>query len=114
MSANLTRNLLLAMKYPEGELLIEQVFSTEQKDTESISDFASRLEIILYKLCTMAKSKFEVGYSELLKINFIRGLRDYRVKETLQHTCINEKLMFSQVIKQARTNDCYLSISQRI
>ena len=47
MSANLTRNILPAMKYPEGELLIEQLFSTEQKDTESMSDFASRLEIIL-------------------------------------------------------------------
>ena len=114
MSANLMRNLLLAMKYPEGELLIEQLFSTEQKDTESMSDFASRLEMILYKLCTMAKSKFEEGYSEHLKINFIRGLRDYRVKETLWHTCINEKLTFTQVIKQARTIDCYLSISQRI
>ena len=68
MSANLMRNLLPAMKYPEGELLIEQVFSTEQKDTESISDFASRLEIILYKLCTMAKSKFEEGYSELSRL----------------------------------------------
>ena len=114
MSANLMRNLLPAMKYPEGELLIEQLFSTEQKDTESMSDFASRLEIILYKLCTMAKSKFEEGYSEFLKINFIRGLRDYRVKETLRHTCINEKLMFTQVIKQARTIDLLPNISRRI
>ena len=85
MSANLKRNLLPAMKYPEGELLIEQLFSTEQKDTESMSDFASRLEIILYKLCTMANSKFEEGYSELLKMNFIRGIGDYRVKETFIH-----------------------------
>ena len=68
MSANLMRNLLPAMKYAEGELLIEQVFSTEQKDTESISNFASRLEIIFYKLFTMAKSKFEEGYSELSRL----------------------------------------------
>ena len=114
MSANIMKNLLPAMKYPQGELLIEQLFCTEQKDTESISDFASRLEIILYKLCTMANSKFEEGYSELLKMNFIRGIGDYRVKETLRHTCINEKLTFTQVIKQARTIDCYQSISRRI
>ena len=56
------------MKYPDRELWIEQVFCTEQKDTESISNFASRLEIILYKLCTMAKSKFEEGYSELSRL----------------------------------------------
>ena len=116
MSANIMKNLLPAMKYPQGELLIEQLFCTEQKDTESISDFASRLEIILYKLCTMANSKFEEGYSELLKMNFIRGIGDYRVKETLRHSCINEKLTFTQEIhvKQARTIECYLSISRRI
>ena len=108
------RNLLPAMKYPEGELLMEQLFSMEQTDTESMNDFASRLEIILYKLCNMATSTFEEGYLEILKINFIRGVRDYRVKDALRHTCIKEKLMFTQVIKQARTIECYLCRSLRL
>ena len=108
MSANVTRDLLLAMQHPKGEMLIEQLFSTTQKEKESISEFASRLEIILYKLCNLATSTYQEGYSELLKINFFRGVWDYRLKHALWHN--KDMLTFTQMIKEARRIECYLSL----
>ena len=100
MSAYLMKDLLPAIQYLEGELLVEQLFSTTQKENESISDFASRLEIILFKLCTLAASNYDEGFSEILKLNFFRGLRDYRVKDSSWPN--KDNLSFTKLIRIAR------------
>ena len=109
MSATQVRELLLATKYPEGELLLGQLFSMTQEEKESLIEFASRLECILYKLLKLANSTYKGGYSELLKINFFRGVWDDRLQDALQLR--KETLTtFTQMLKEARRIEYYLSL----
>ena len=67
----------------EGEVLLSELFSTTQGEKESLTEFASRLESILYRLLKLDDSRYDGGDPEILKVNFFRGLRDDRLREAL-------------------------------
>ena len=85
----------------EGEVLLSELFSTTQSEKESLTEFASRLESILYRLSNMDDSRYDGGDPEILKVNFFRGLRDDRLREALRPR--KDKLTtFNQMLKEAR------------
>ena len=43
----------------EGEVLLSELFSTTQSEKEPLTEFASRLESILYRLSNLDDSKYE-------------------------------------------------------
>ena len=67
----------------EGEVLLSELFSTTQGEKESLTEFASRLESILYQLSKLDGSRYSGGDLEILKVNFFRGLRNDSVREAL-------------------------------
>ena len=85
----------------EGEVLLSELFSTTQGEKESLTEFASRLESILYRLSKLDGTRYGGGDPEILKVNFFRGLRDDRLREALQPR--KDKLTtFNQMLKEAR------------
>ena len=55
-----------------AEVLLSELFSTTQGEKESLTEFASRLESILYQLAKLDDSGYEWGDADILKVNFFR------------------------------------------
>ena len=85
----------------EGEVLLSELFSTTRGEKESLTEFGSRLEPILYQLSKLHDSRYEGGDPEILKINFFRGLQDDRLREALR-PIKDELTSFNQILKEAR------------
>ena len=85
----------------EGEVLLSELFSTTQGEKESLIEYASRLESILYRLSKLDGAKYGGGDAEILKVNFFRGLRDDKLREALRPR--KEQITtFNQMLKEAR------------
>ena len=84
----------------EGAVLLSELFSTTQGEKESLIEYASRLESILYCLSQLDGAKYGGGDAEILKVNFFRGLRDDKLREALRPR--KEQITtFNQMLKEA-------------
>lgn len=65
----------------EAETLMSELFSAMQGETESLTEFTSRLKSTNYKLAELDGSNIDNSY-ELIAPNFFRELRDDRLRRS--------------------------------
>ena len=85
----------------EGEVLLSELFSVIQGEKESLTEFASKLESILYRLSQLDGTRYAGVDMDSLKKNFFRGLRDDKLREALRPNKENFE-SFNEMLKEAR------------
>ena len=92
----------------EGEVLLAELFSVTQSEKESLTEFSSKLESILYRLSQLDDATYDGTDFETLKGNFFRGLRDDKLREALRPR--KEQFRnFNEMLKEARRLESDLS-----
>ena len=92
----------------EGEVLLAELFSVTQGEKESLTEFASKLESILYRLSQLDGARYDGTDFEFLNGNFFRGLRDDKLREALRPRKEQFK-NFNEMLKEARRLESDLS-----
>ena len=92
----------------EGEVLLSELFSVTQAEKESLTEFASKLESILYWVSQLEGARYEGIDFETLKVNFFRGIRDDKLREALRPRK-DQFATFNAMLKEARRLESDLS-----
>ena len=92
----------------EREVLLAELFSVTQGEKESLTEFASKLESILYRLSQLGDARYDGTDFEILNGNFFRGLRDDKLREALRPRKEQFK-NFNEMLKEARRLESDLS-----
>ena len=92
----------------EREVLLAELFSVTQGEKESLTEFASKLESILYRLSKLGDARYDGTDFEILNGNFFRGLRDDKLREAFRPRKEQFK-NFNEMLKEARRLESDLS-----
>ena len=92
----------------EREVLLAELFPVTQGEKESLTEFASKLESILYRLSQLDDARYDGTDFETLNGNFFRGLRDDKLREALRPRKEQFK-NFNEMLKEARRLESDLS-----